>query len=318
MSVLPSVQLNIQKRIALAPYTSLKVGGPADHFVEVRSIDEAAALLRWAAVEALPVRWLGGGSNVLVADSGLGGIAARFLGSSVELPAGQQGDVRCEAGVRLSWLTRTLARAGWQGLEWAANIPGTVGGAVVNNAGAFDSCVADVLSWVELLDEAGGVERLSASDLGFAYRTSRLKRGDFGRALVCRVAVRLARTSPSGVMARIKTFERLRTETQPRQRSAGSVFANPPGDFAGRLIEVAGLKGHRLAGAQISERHANFIVNLATASADDVYRLVRFTQDTVYQRLGCWLNPEIELVGRWSVDQRQALSRPSGLDRALA
>jgi UDP-N-acetylmuramate dehydrogenase len=293
----------------LAPYTSLKVGGRADRFVAVSRVDEAAAVLRWAAERGLPCRWIGGGSNLLVAEAGLEGLAARFLGDEVVLPGGEGGEVISGAGRSFPNLARRLARAGWSGLEWAANVPGTVGGAIVNNAGAFGSCVADALAWAEIVTLSGALERLRPDELDYAYRTSRLKRGQLDGAVV-RAAFKVGRVPAAEAMARVDEFQRQRTATQPRQLSAGSVFANPPGDYAGRLIEAAGLKGRRIGRTQISDRHANFIVNLGGATAAEAYALARLAQDEVWRRFGRWLEPEIELVGRWTAAERAWLAAP--------
>jgi UDP-N-acetylmuramate dehydrogenase len=191
-------------------------------------------------------------------------------------------------------------------------VPGTVGGAVVNNAGAFGSCVVNDLAWAELLQPDGYQVRLLACELVYDYRTSRLKRGELGSALVVRAAFRVRQIDPEQAVSLIRQFQQQRTATQPRQLSAGSVFANPPGDYAGRLIELAGLKGRRMGGAQISPQHANFIVNLGHATAADVYALIRLAQEAVWREHGCWLRPEIELVGRWGEQERAALVKPAG------
>lgn len=296
----------LRRDVPLAAYTSLKVGGRADHFVEARTPEEAAAVLGWAAERGLPCRWIGGGSNLLVADAGLAGLAGRYLADQYAAPRGEEGEVVAEAGRSLPNLARALARSGWSGLEWAANVPGTVGGAVVNNAGAFGSSVAERLAWAELLLAPGRRERLAAEDLAYAYRTSRLKRGELGPSLVLRAAFRVQRAPDGQAQVLVRALQARRTATQPRQLSAGSVFANPPGDYAGRLIEAAGLKGHAVGRAQISPQHANFIVNLGGATAADVFALLRMAQDEVWRRFERWLSPEIELVGRWDEAQRAA------------
>src|SRR5262249_16961411 len=150
---------------------SLKIGGPADYFLRVADQEEAAAVLRWASAAELPCRWLGGGSNLLIADDGVEGLVARFSGDRVKLPGRGDEPVVVEAGRTFANLARGLARAGWSGLEWAANVPGCVGGAVVNNAGAFGSSVADALDWAEVVDGENNLRRLAASDLGYAYRS---------------------------------------------------------------------------------------------------------------------------------------------------
>ena len=311
MTPTASVPAGLRRQVPLSSMTSLKVGGPADLFGTAHGAAEARDLLRWALAEGLPCRWVGGGSNLLVADGGAEGLVARYVADRVELPTGSSGEVVAEAGRSFPNLARALARAGWGGLEWAANVPGTVGGAVANNAGAFGSSVAETLRWAELLLPTGETERLPAAELGYAYRTSRLKRGELGPAVVLTAAFAVRPAPPSEATALVKRLQAQRTATQPRQLSAGSVFANPPGDYAGRLIEAAGMKGRRWGQAEISRRHANFIVNLGGAAAADVYALIRLAQVSVWERFGVWLPPEIEPFGRWSAAQRTALVQPA-------
>jgi UDP-N-acetylmuramate dehydrogenase len=234
-------------------------------------------------------------------------------------------------------MARRLAKQGYGGLEWAANVPGTVGGAVVNNAGAFGGDTASCVDSVTLADADGNSMKVSAAQLQYGYRTSVLKRHglaysgapkpresrDMGRlepreggdsgALALRelgsvgvveATLKVLPSTPEEADGRVKEFNAQRMRSQPRILSAGSVFANPDGGFAGKLIEDAGLKGTWLGGAQISEQHANFIVNPGAATADDVYALVCRAQRMVFERLGIWLCPEIELFGRWSPEQR--------------
>jgi UDP-N-acetylmuramate dehydrogenase len=271
--------------------------------------------MREAADAGLPILVLGGGSNLLPADGGFGGLVARYTAAEFTVERTVDGDdsVVATGGVTIANLARRLARQGWSGLEWAANVPGTVGGAAVNNAGAFGSCMAESLIELTLLDLDGGEWTLSCAELEYAYRSSRLKHSERGTVLVSVVRCRLRADDPAATTARVAEFQRQRTASQPRQLSAGSVFANPPGDFAGRLIEQAGLKGARRGDAEISRQHANFIVNLGHATAADVYGLMRFAQDAVWDRAGVWLHPEIQLVGAWDDGQVERLRGPAGV-----
>lgn len=305
----------LRSQVPLAPRTSLRIGGPADYLLTVANPEEAAVALRWAQALKLPYHWLGGGSNLLISDGGVDGLVLRFGGDRAELPTGDEGLVVVEAGRTFANLVPTLVRAGWSGLEWAANVPGSVGGAVVNNAGAFGSSVAEDLAWAELVDTQGNVGRLRSAELGYGYRTSRLKRQELGPVGVVRAAFRVRRAPVEATRSRLKDLRSQRTSSQPRQLSAGSVFANPVGDYAGRLIEAAGLKEHREGGAQISAQHANFIVNRGQAKSSEVYALMRLTQEVVLRRSGVWLQPEIELFGRWSAQERAALRPPASGDR---
>ena len=298
-----------EPRVPLAPYTSLRVGGPADWFVLARSGQDLVDGLRWARDHDVPVRVIGGGSNLLIAEAGVEGLvikAAATRGEVEELHG--QPVLVADAGANLANLARRLAKQGFGGLEWGANVPGTVGGAAVNNAGAFGGETAQCLVAVMLVDAGGSRFVLDADELGYAYRTSVLKRREHGDVAVDRVTLRLIPSTPHAADGLVKHNNAQRMRSQPRILSAGSVFANPEGDFSGRLIEAAGLKQARVGGAEISAQHANFIVNPGNATARDVYALMRLAQDAVYERTSIWLRPEIELLGRWTPEERAALS----------
>jgi len=308
------VRQAVRRDEPLARHTSLRVGGPARRYAESMDPHALIRAMREAADGGLPILVLGGGSNLLPADAGFDGLVARYIaaGFTVERSANGEDTVVATGGVTIANLARRLARQGWSGLEWAANVPGTVGGAAVNNAGAFGSCMAESLVELTLLDLDGGERTLSCAELEYAYRSSRLKRGKLSTVLVLVVRCRLRAGDPAATTARVAEFQRQRTASQPRQLSAGSVFANPPGGFAGRLIEQAGLKGVRRGEAEISRQHANFIVNLGHATAADVYELMRSAQDAVWDRAGVWLQPEIQLVGAWEDGQVERLRGPAG------
>jgi UDP-N-acetylmuramate dehydrogenase len=298
-----------QRNVSLAPHTSLRVGGPADYFLLAKTGQELAQGLRWARDNDISVRVIGGGSNLLVAEAGVDGLVIK-TGATAWAVEERHGKpiVVAEAGANFANLARRLAKQGFGGLEWAANVPGTVGGAAVNNAGAFGGDTATWLIAATLVDADGNRCRVEAIDLHYAYRTSVLKRRELGEVAVERVELRLEPSTPAQADGLVKDFNAQRMRSQPRILSAGSVFANPPGGFSGQLIEAAGLKQKRVGGAQISEQHANFIVNPGGATADQVYALMRVAQDAVYEQTGVWLSPEIELLGRWRNEQRTALS----------
>jgi UDP-N-acetylmuramate dehydrogenase len=302
--------------VSLAPYTSLHVGGKADFFLLAQSGQDLAEGLRWARDRGVAVRVIGAGSNLLVAEAGVDGLVIKTTNAhtTVEDRRGEP-ILDAEAGANLAKVARRLAKQGLGGLEWAANVPGTVGGAAVNNAGAFGGDTASCLLTVTLIDASGHTVRLNADDLGYAYRASVLKRREQGDMAVERVELRLTASTPDVADGLVKQFNAQRMRSQPRILSAGSVFANPEGSFAGRLIEEAGLKGARVGGAEISDQHANFIVNPGRATARDVFALMRQAQDVVYDRAAIWLQPEIELFGRWSHDEQQALRGRTVLSR---
>jgi len=298
-----------EHNVPLAPYTSLRVGGLADWFVYAKSGQDLADGLRWARDHDVAVRVIGGGSNLLIAEAGVEGLvikAANTRGEVEELHG--EPVLVAEAGANLANLARRLAKQGFGGLEWAANVPGTVGGAAVNNAGAFGGDTASCLVSVSLVDADGATLKLGADELHFVYRSSVLKRRECGDVAVESVKLRLVPSTPQQADGLVKHNNAQRMRSQPRILSAGSVFANPAGDFSGRLIEQGGLKQARVGGAEISEQHANFIVNPGNATARDVYALMRLAQDVVYERTNVWLWPEIELLGRWTPEERAALS----------
>ena len=295
----------------LARHTSLKVGGPADVFALARTVDEMLATLRWATETGQPSRIIGGGSNLLVADDGAAGLVIKAANTAARVVETADGPVLvADAGATIANVARRVSKQGYGGLEWATNVPGTVGGAAVNNAGAFGGDTATCLVALTIVAPDGGRRRLTAVEMGYAYRTSILKRRELGDVAVVQVELRLTASSPEASGALVARYTAQRTQSQPRILSAGSVFANPPNSYAGLLIEQAGLKGQRVGGAQISEQHANFIVNRGGARASHVHALVSLAQRAVYERTGIWLHPEIELFGRWSEAERCALDEP--------
>lgn len=297
----------IRSGVTLRDYTTWRVGGPAEWFAEPGTEDELIALASWAVAEGLPFRCIGAGSNLLIADTGLTGVTLcnRRLQGSVVDPT--EGWVEAEAGEPLPTLARRVAKAGLSGLEWSVGIPGTVGGAVVMNAGAQGGCTADWLHSARVIDPARPAEpfTLLASDLDFAYRHSRLQEEPL---LVLAARFRLnAGQDPAVVSARTSANLQSRTSSQPYQQpSCGSVFRNPEPEKAGRLIEGLGLKGLRVGEAQVSTLHANFIVNLGGALASDIDRLIARVREQVLEAHHIALQPEVKRLGfeggsRWDL-----------------
>ncbi|MBM5808989.1 MAG: UDP-N-acetylmuramate dehydrogenase [Cyanobacteria bacterium M_surface_9_m1_291] len=288
----------LRQRIPLSYYTTWKVGGAAEWLAEPGSHDELAALVRWAQRQQLELRSIGAGSNLLVADRGLGGLTLclrRLQGCSMEAGAGL---IEAQAGEPIPTLARKAARAGLAGLEWAVGIPGTVGGAVVMNAGAQGGCIADCLESVRVLDPNTPEQplELNAEELDFAYRHSRLQQEPW---IVLSARFRLkSGQDPAAVGARTSANLHSRTSSQPYQQpSCGSVFRNPEPHKAGQLIEALGLKGTRIGDAEVSPVHANFIVNRGAASAADIEALIATVQERVLQAHGIALHPEVKRLG---------------------
>ena len=278
----------------MSRHTSLRVGGPADTFVRVTTEDDLRGAVAVARQHEVPVFILGGGTNLLVADRGIRGVVIENAWSE----ATADGEiVTASSGTPTAHVAAVAARAGILGLEWMATVPGTVGGAVHGNAGAFGTETADVIVDAELMDLNGDAWTASRADLGYAYRTSALQGTP---VVVVRARFRGVAGDRETAVKRIKDMANERAAKQPlAQPNTGSIFRNPPGDFAGRLIEAAGLKGHRLGGAMVSQKHANFIVNAENATANDIRELMRLCQREVRSRFGVDLVPEVELVGDW-------------------
>lgn len=281
------------KHLAFA--TTYRIGGPVDIFVEVESIDELAALGRIVR-DRIETFVVGRGSNVLVSDSGFSGVAirlGRFFRSIEALPNGL-----CLGGaVLLPVAARMCTRLGFAGFEFACEVPASFGGAVAMNAGAHGTEISDVLESLTTVDVQGGDLRTrSVAEVEFSYRSSSL----LPTEVVCEGRIKLDRGDPKQIAARVSELLRLRRENQPAGRSAGSVFKNPDGDSAGRLIEACGLKATTRGGAHISDVHANFIVAEPNATAEDVHSLVVLARNEVRERFGVTLVPEIKFVGEFS------------------
>ena len=278
----------------LAAHTSLRIGGPAEAVVTVEDCVEIAAVLGFARRRAVPWRVLGKGSNVLVADDGLAGMTLMLGDAFCRLGKISAQEVVAGAASALPALSHFCQENGLAGLEFAAGIPGSVGGAVVMNAGAFGGQIADSLSALELCTE-DGPHTLPATELRFAYRAWLDAQKWCGQAVITGVRFTLREDDPAAIAARIKEYQRLRRLGQPHgAANAGSFFKNPPGDSAGRLIDTCGLKGMRVGDAMVSPDHANFLVNTGGATAADMRELARLVCEAVYNRHGVQLEQEVE------------------------
>ncbi|MCD6291680.1 MAG: UDP-N-acetylmuramate dehydrogenase [Anaerolineae bacterium] len=295
LTELRNAGLSIGQDVPLSAYTTFRIGGPADLLLVARTVDELVQAVRIAQQHGLPWWVLGGGSNVLISDAGVRGLTIVNRCARFEITERR---VWAASGMPLARLAREMIQRGMAGLEWAVSVPGTVGGAVVGNAGAHGSCIADRLRSVELLDLSGDRVIYPATDLGLDYRDSRLKSGMLP-GIVLRAEFELTPGQAKSLSARAEAYLAHRRRTQPTEASAGSIFRNPPGDYAGRLIEAAGLKGVREGDAQVSPQHANFIINRGHATAADVARLIRRVQQDVEERFGVRLELEILFVGEW-------------------
>ena len=288
----------------LSRYTAARLGGPADWLYIARdSTEELTEVVKTAWSEDLPVRVLGGGANVLVSDSGVRGLVVINRFSQITFGEWHDGrNVAVSGGTSLTVLAHKCQASGLAGLEWAVSVPGTVGGAIVNNAGAHGGDMQDIVRDVVVLDAWLGPRMLEQVDLAYDYRSSSLKARTDKRFLVLMALLALQPDDPAAIQDRMESFITYRKQTQPPGASLGSIFKNPDGDYAGRLIEAAGLKGFAIGRVQVSPVHANFMINKGGATASDYYRLIRHVQATVFDSMGVELALEIELLGDWSMD----------------
>ncbi|CAN5749235.1 UDP-N-acetylmuramate dehydrogenase [soil metagenome] len=300
-----SPHLRVLKDAPMSRYTTWRIGGPADYLIRAGAPDDLIAAMRWARQELLPVHVIGGGSNLLVGDGGIRGlvVVVRTPGERAEqlLSSEDAGDsvvVRVAAQAPLSWVGRVCSARGWSGMDWGAGLPGTIGGATVNNAGAHGAEQKDHVLGVVVLDVRGEIEEREGTWLESRYRHTRLKDSPHPRDYaVLEVLLWLPKGDPVELQRLAGEHAAYRHATQPTGRCAGSTFTNPPGDFAGRLLEEAGLKEFSVGGAQFSAIHSNFIVNDGTATAENVRELVQTARDRVGERYGIDLKPEIEEIG---------------------
>ena len=322
----------IQKNILLAPYTTFKIGGPAKYFSEANSTEEIKELCKWAKKEGVPVLALGGGSNVLISDKGFNGLVIKIQNSKFKI---QKSKIIADAGVPLAKIVAEAADAGLSGLEWAIGIPGTIGGAINGNAGAFGKSIGELVEIVEALEINGHqiqnsefkiqnyksklkIKRLMNKDCGFGYRKSIFKRNP--DLIILSAIIRLKNGSKEEMRKAIQKNARQKKESNPVGFSAGCYFKNigweeigikkdliakfpelkkfadKPKISAGSLIENVGLKGKKIGGAVISEKHANFIINVGNAKAKDVINLANLVKEKVRKRYGFDLEDEVVAV----------------------
>jgi UDP-N-acetylmuramate dehydrogenase len=292
----------LQRNVPLAPYTSARIGGSADFLLEITSTTTLAQAARGLWGVNIPFRILGGGSNVLVADEGVREVILLNKARARRFYEDESGlHVWAESGAMLGTLARLASEKGWGGLEWGATVPGTLGGAVVGNAGAHGSDMSQNLSMAEILQQGEKVLNWGCEQLQYSYRSSRLKR-EAGRYVVLTATLDLQRSSPQACKEMIREFAAQRAKTQPAGASMGSMFKNPKDEYAGRLIEQVGLKGYTRGSVQISERHANFFINHGQGTAQEVWHLIQEARERVLSQFGVSLELEVELLGAWALN----------------
>ena len=287
----------LQENVSLASYTSARIGGLADYFIFAKSADELEEIFSQLWEMEIPYLLLGGGSNLLISDKGFRGIVVLNKAKEIHFNESDNPSVWAESGATLTRVANQAATRGLNGLAWAATIPGTVGGAVYGNAGAFGDDMASVLHQVEILIKSGR-KTCSVEELGYAYRSSTLK-GSTIKHVILSAEIKLVEGNQAQIQERMRSFIQKRKNTQPPGASMGSMFKNPEGDYAGRLVEAVGLKGTRIGNVEISSIHANFFVNHGETKASDVKALVKLAQKEVFKKFGVVLELEIEIIGEW-------------------
>ncbi len=312
---LNSIGVELKRDVPLASLTTMKVGGPAEYFITVNTVTQLIKVVRWARSVELPYFVLGGGSNILISDAGIRGLVINNRCREVRV---DDAALQCmkvpddrpylfaESGAATAGVARFSVNEGLTGFEWAVSVPGTIGGAVIGNAGAHGGEVKDSLESALAIDETGEVRQYEVADFQYEYRNSTLKRlkplqAAF-KTVILSANFRLDRGDKESIKAKAEQFLNHRRRTQPVEPSLGSTFVNPPGDYAGRLIEAAGMKGFQVGGAKVSELHANFIINsggVGSATASDVVKLMALICEKVQERCGVALEDEIQMAGEW-------------------
>lgn len=288
---------DLERDVPLAKFTSSRVGGPADGLVSVDSVERL--------IEVVTLLWnlnidffiLGSGSNVLISDDGVRRLVILNRAKESEIDEENQ-RVWAGSGASFGQIARRVSNRGFSGLEWATGIPGTVGGAVFGNAGAHGSDVASTLFMAEILHHDRGKENWTVQQMEYTYRSSKLKRESIN-AVILSAIFRVEKSSSEATKELVERYSLFRKESQPLGASMGSMFKNPPGDFAGRLIDLAGLKGTQVGGAFISPVHGNFFITDEGANATDIVSLIKLAQKTVFEKFNIFLELEIEMIGEW-------------------
>jgi UDP-N-acetylmuramate dehydrogenase len=283
----------------LSRHTTFGIGGPADLWVTPEDTESLSAVVRTTVESGEDLFILGSGSNILVADEGIRGVVVDNRARQ-ETALDDAGTFRVASGASFAGYARKMCRQGWAGLTWAVGIPGTLGGAVVYNAGAYGGCLGDVLRRVRLVNHAQGDERwVEAEELGLVYRGSVFTRGALAGHTILEAEVALTPGDPAELLAEASGYDARRLAAQPRGRNAGSMFKNPPEQPAWKLIDAVGLRGATRGDAAISEKHCNFFVNYRQAKAEDVAWLVAEAERRVFDEFGVQLEREVSFVGAW-------------------
>ncbi len=294
--------LKIMRNEKLAKHVTFQIGGEADLFISVSRIDEFEEALQYAWNNHRPFFVLGSGSNILVSDNGIRGLVIQNKTNTIRLEElGETAKLIVDSGVILDEVTKLAIEKGWAGLEWAVGIPGTIGAAIITNAGTSSGAISDILNHIIVFTASGYSEQRTANELELSYRDS-IYRKDWNlrkREVILAAEFNLYKGDRENLFAILKRRMERRRSREPREPNIGSIFKNPPQAKVRELIDRIGLKGYRIGNAQISEVAPSFIINLGNASAEDALKLVCLMKDEVFKHYGIKLNPEVEFVGEW-------------------
>lgn len=286
----------VKRNELLSQHTTMKIGGPADIFIEPASLGDIQKVMTFLKEQQIPWRAIGRGSNLLVSDKGIEGVVIK-LGPGLDHLTINDSTITVGGGHSLVSLSTLISKKGLSGLEFASGIPGSVGGAVYMNAGAHGSDISKILTKAHILFEDGSMEWISNDEMEFTYRTSVLQKKRPG--IVLEAEFQLTKGDRTSIVSQMQKNKDYRKETQPWNfPCAGSIFRNPLPNYAGKLIEDAGLKGYQIGGAKISEMHGNFIVNAGNATAKDVLDLIQYIKETILTSYGIKMETEVEIIGR--------------------
>ncbi len=285
---------NVKFDEPMSAHTTFKIGGPADVFVDAENVDEIKSVMRYCGENSVPLLITGNGSNMLVGDRGIRGVVVS-VGKKMSKIEVDGERITAEAGALMSSVAAAALKAELSGFETLSGIPGTVGGGIYMNAGAYGGEIKDVLETVTYIDRDGSVKTAKAEELDLSYRHSMFEEGGY---VILSCVLKLKPGNADEIKAAMRDYSKRRSDKQPiSMPSAGSTFKRPEGYFAGKLIQDSGLMGKSVGGAQVSEKHAGFVVNTGGATAADVLELIRLVQDTVEEKFGVRLEPEVRLIG---------------------
>ncbi len=285
----------IKKNEPMRYHTTFAIGGPAELFLLPKTAEDLASVISFFKRKGIEFLLLGNGSNMLVSDNGVKG-AVVCTAELDNITVGKDGKITAEAGALLAGIARKAQRSGLSGFEFAGGIPGSLGGAVFMNAGAYDGQMAEIVEQTTYLDGKGEFREILGKEHGFGYRKSVFK--EHPEWIVVRSKIKLEKGDPALILAKMNDFSQRRRDKQPlNYPSAGSTFKRPEGYFAGKLIEDAGLKGASIGAAQVSEKHAGFLINKGGASFDDMMKLIEKVRETVYEKFGVSLECEVRIIG---------------------